>query len=99
VYNARRELRYGLVFYRNQKVSSYNEKDIPFSEHLLIAKAGSRAEFEPLLKGRQVARIGQFPAQHVEYFLVSAVPRQSTEQTQAAVSATHPQAAPPPLQH
>ncbi|MCU1305951.1 MAG: Melittin resistance protein PqaB [Acidobacteriaceae bacterium] len=72
VYNAKRELRFGLGFYRNQKISSYNEKEIPVFQHLLIAKAGSRPEFEPLLKGRQFVPAGKFPAQHLEYYWVSA---------------------------
>jgi 4-amino-4-deoxy-L-arabinose transferase-like glycosyltransferase len=72
VYNAKRELRYGLGFYRNQKISSYNEKEIPVFQHLLVAKAGSRPEFEPLLKGRQFVPAGKFPAQHLEYYWVSA---------------------------
>jgi hypothetical protein len=95
VYNTRRELRYGLVFYRNQKVSSYNEQDIPLSEHLLIAKAGSRPEFEPLLNGRQVARLGQFPAQHVEYYLVSAAHSQRAAQIPSRIPPEQAAGAPP----
>src|SRR6202008_45293 len=30
VFDAKRELRYGLEFYRNQTVSSYNDNEIPF---------------------------------------------------------------------
>jgi 4-amino-4-deoxy-L-arabinose transferase-like glycosyltransferase len=95
VYNTRRELRYGLVFYRNQKISSYNEQDIPLSEHLLIAKAGSRPEFEPLLNGRQVARLGQFPAQHVEYYLVSAAHSQRAAQIPSRIPPEQAAGAPP----
>jgi 4-amino-4-deoxy-L-arabinose transferase-like glycosyltransferase len=88
VYNAKRELRYGLGFYRNQKVSSYNDKEIPVFQHLLIAKAGSRPEFEQLLKGRQFVPAGKFPAQHLEYYWVSAaMPSQA--------NASGPAAAPP----
>jgi hypothetical protein len=74
VFDAKRELRYGLEFYRNQTVSSYNENEIPFAEHLLIAKQGTRPEFEKLLDGRKVEHIGGFPPQHVEYYIVSALP-------------------------
>ncbi|MCU1286489.1 MAG: Melittin resistance protein PqaB [Acidobacteriales bacterium] len=84
VYNAKRELRYGLGFYRNQKISSYNEKDIPVFQHLLIAKTGSRAEFEPLLAGRRIAPAGGFPAQHLEYYWVGAVSQSATELPKAA---------------
>jgi hypothetical protein len=74
VFNAKRELRFGLEFYRNQRVSSYNENEVPFAEHLLIAREGTLPQFERLLDGRKVQRIGGFPAQHVEYYLVSALP-------------------------
>jgi hypothetical protein len=84
VYNAKRELRYGLGFYRNQKISSYNEKDIPAFQHLLIAKAGSRAEVEPLLHGRRIAPAGSFPAQHLEYYWVAAAAQGGTELPKAA---------------
>jgi 4-amino-4-deoxy-L-arabinose transferase-like glycosyltransferase len=91
VYNAKRELRYGLVFYRNEKISSYNEKDIPIFQHLLIAKAGSRPEFAPLLKGREFVPAGSFPAQHLEYYWVSAAkpaPAKPLEQASAPSPST-----------
>jgi 4-amino-4-deoxy-L-arabinose transferase-like glycosyltransferase len=88
VYNAKRELRYGLGFYRNQKISSYNEKEIPVFQHLLIAKAGSRPEFEPLLKGRQFIPAGKFPAQHLEYYWVSAATASQATATDPAAPAS-----------
>jgi hypothetical protein len=74
VFNAKRELRYGLEFYRNQSVSSYNENEVPFAEHLLIAREGTRPQFEKLLPGRKIERVGGFPLQHVDYYVVSALP-------------------------
>ena len=74
VFDAKRELRYGLEFYRNQTVSSYNENEIPFVEHLLIAKEGTRAQFEKLLDGRTAKYIGSFAPQHIDYYIVSALP-------------------------
>lgn len=74
VFNAKRELRYGLEFYRNQSVSSYDENEIPFAEHLLIAREGTRSKIEKLLDGRKFERIGGFPSQHIDYYVVSALP-------------------------
>ena len=74
VFNAKRELRYGLEFYRNQSVSSYNDNEVPFAEHLLIAREGTKPQFEKLLPGRKIQRVGGFPMQHVEYYIVSPLP-------------------------
>ena len=74
VFDVKRELWFGLEFYRNQKVSSYNENEVPFAEHLLIAKQGTRPQFEKLLDGRKIERIGGFAPQHVDYYVVSALP-------------------------
>jgi 4-amino-4-deoxy-L-arabinose transferase-like glycosyltransferase len=81
VYNVRRDLRYGLAFYRNQKVFSYNpEQDnlehlgeftVPTVGHVLVARQGSRPELEKVLHGRQISLLGAFPAHKVEYFWVS----------------------------
>ena len=42
VMDVRRDLRYGLNFYRNQKIFSYNENEVPAVEHLLVACAESK---------------------------------------------------------
>jgi hypothetical protein len=55
-------------------VSSYNDGEVPFAEHLLIAREGTREQFEKLLKGRKIQPIGGFPSQHVDYYIVSALP-------------------------
>jgi len=73
VFDARRELRYGLNFYRNQPIPSYNDDQIPSSAHLLIAKAGSLPKLSFLLRGRQLVLLGGFPAQNLQYFAVSSV--------------------------
>jgi 4-amino-4-deoxy-L-arabinose transferase-like glycosyltransferase len=72
VFDARRELRYGLNFYRNQPIPSYNDGEIPTSAHLLIAKAGSLPRLSFLLRGRQLLLLGGFPEQNLQYFAVSA---------------------------
>lgn len=74
VFEARRDLRYGLEFYRNQSVQAYDEGGPPAAAHLLVARSGSREQFEPLLKGRRVVQLGGFAPQKLEYFLVEAAP-------------------------
>jgi hypothetical protein len=72
VFDVRRELRYGLNFYRNEPIPSYNDNEIPASAHLLIAKAGSLPKLSFLLRGRQLLLLGGFPAQGLQYYAVSA---------------------------
>jgi 4-amino-4-deoxy-L-arabinose transferase-like glycosyltransferase len=81
VFNVRRDLRYGLAFYRNQKVFNYEpEQDnlehlgeftVPTVGHVLVARQGSRPELERVLHGREMSLLGSFPAQKIEYYWVA----------------------------
>jgi 4-amino-4-deoxy-L-arabinose transferase-like glycosyltransferase len=71
VYDVPRSVEYGLEFYRNQKISSYERNEIPEGDHLVVAAAGSKAELEYRLKGRRVTRVGGFPPQHLDFYVVS----------------------------
>jgi hypothetical protein len=71
VYDVPRSLEYGLEFYRNRPVLSYERNEIPPGDHLVVAAAGAKTELEYRLKGRQVNRIGGFAPQHVDFYLVS----------------------------
>ncbi len=71
VYDVPRGLEYGLEFYRNQKVASYERNEIPESDHLVVAAAGSQTELEYRLKGRRVTRVGGFAPQHLDFYVVS----------------------------
>lgn len=73
VYDVPRSVEYGLGFYRNQRVSSYERNEVPDSEHVVVAAEGAKTELEFRLKGRQVTSIGSFAAQHLDFYLVSAV--------------------------
>jgi 4-amino-4-deoxy-L-arabinose transferase-like glycosyltransferase len=78
VFNVRREVAYGLNFYRNQPVGYYEGEGprdlpsgIPQVEHVVVAPEGSRTAVEAVVAPRQVLRLGGFPPQHLEFFLVS----------------------------
>src|ERR1035438_1014435 len=71
VYDVPRSVEYGLGFYRNQRILSYERNEIPDGDHLVIAAAGSKAELEFRLKGRRVARVGGFAPQHLDFYVVS----------------------------
>jgi len=71
VYDVPRSVEYGLGFYRNQRIASYQRNEIPASDHLVVAAAGSKTELEFRLKGRRVTRIGGFSPQHLDFYLIS----------------------------
>ena len=67
-----REMEFGLEFYRNQAVSRYELGQIPDGEHLVVAAQGFRKGIAKAVPGRRVVYLGDFVAQKVEYFYVSA---------------------------
>jgi len=67
-----REMEFGLEFYRNQAVSRYELGQIPDGEHLVVAARGFQKGIAKAVPGRRVVYLGDFVAQKVEYFYVSA---------------------------
>jgi 4-amino-4-deoxy-L-arabinose transferase-like glycosyltransferase len=78
VYHVRRELEYGLTFYRNQLTFNYDWGSVPSGEHLLVAPENSLAEIAKLVAGRRVSYLGHYAAQHVDYYWVAAAGVAST---------------------
>jgi len=79
VFNVKRQITYGLNFYRNQPVSHYEHEGpidqpsgIPSARHVVVAKEGSLGTVQAAVGDRQVTSLGTFPQQHLEFFLVSA---------------------------
>jgi 4-amino-4-deoxy-L-arabinose transferase-like glycosyltransferase len=71
VFQAPRQTEYGLAFYRNQIVASYDRGEIPQGAHLLVAKEGSQSDLAKVVGSRVVTPIGANPAQHLEYYHVA----------------------------
>lgn len=71
VYDVPRSVEYGLGFYRNHKIASYERDEVPAEEHVVVAAAGSKTELEFRLKGRTVTPLGGFSAQKLDFYLVS----------------------------
>jgi hypothetical protein len=76
VFDVRRDVEYGLGFYRDQKVSRYERDGVPATEHLLVAHTGMERELAEKLKSRLFIDLGppggeQFDLQHVEVYWVS----------------------------
>ena len=74
VYHIRRELEYGLTYYRNHLTLNYDWGRVPGEEHLLVAPENSQAEIESLVAGRRLVPLGHYAAQHVDYFWIAAAP-------------------------
>ena len=76
VYDVPPGVEYGLAFYRNHPVASYERNEIPPGDHLVIAAAGSQKELEYRLPGRRVIKVGGYPWQHLDFYLVAHGPAQ-----------------------
>src|SRR5207248_9419480 len=70
VFNVKREVEYGLNFYRNAPVSRYERDGVPKESHLVVAREGS-ADALRSLAGQRPIWLGSFPPQHLEFFVVS----------------------------
>jgi 4-amino-4-deoxy-L-arabinose transferase-like glycosyltransferase len=78
IYHLRREMEFGLTFYRNQQPSNYDWGHIPTQEHMLVAAENSQAEIAKLVPGRRISFLGHYAAQHVDYYWVAPAGAAST---------------------
>jgi 4-amino-4-deoxy-L-arabinose transferase-like glycosyltransferase len=51
-YDVRRDLVYGLAFYRDQRILDYNKQGVPDEAHLLVFPTRDEPKLEQILKGR-----------------------------------------------
>ena len=80
VFRVRRDIEYGLSFYRNREVVNYEEDGVPDGQHLLVARMTGRhgidlhtsEDLEAYLAGRQYSQLFSWPEQGLEVFLVGA---------------------------
>jgi hypothetical protein len=80
VFQVRRDVEYGLSFYRNREVANYEETGVPAEQHLLVARVtGSRgkdlhttAMLEEYLEDRHYEPLFSWPEQGLEVYLVGA---------------------------
>src|SRR5882724_1159420 len=78
-FNVKRQVAYGLDFYRNQPISHYEQEGpldmpagVPSGRHVVVAREGSLGAVQAVAGDREVKSIGTFPPQHLEFFVVSA---------------------------
>ncbi len=80
VFRVRRDMEYGLSFYRNREVVNYEETGVPDDQHLLVARVTGRsgvdlhtpAALEEYLEGRHYEQLFSWPEQGLEIYLVGA---------------------------
>jgi 4-amino-4-deoxy-L-arabinose transferase-like glycosyltransferase len=80
VFRVRRDMEYGLAFYRNHPVVNYEETGVPEDEHLLVARVAGRGgadlhtqeALEEYLEGRPYEPLFSWPERGVEVYLVGA---------------------------
>ena len=80
VFRVRRDIEYGLSFYRNHEVVNYDESGVPDGQHLLVARVqgrhgtdlGTQLALQELLDGRPYQQLFSWPEQGLEVYLVGA---------------------------
>lgn len=80
VFRVRRDVEYGLAFYRNHEVVNYESGGVPDEQHVLVARMTGRKgvdlhttqALEQYLEGRAYAPIFNWPEQGLQVFLVGA---------------------------
>lgn len=86
VYKVRRDMEYGLSFYRNNQVFNYEGDDqvdslgrphpivVPDQRHILIVRESYIGDLRQLLQGRSYEPLFTYPAQNLVIYVVSARP-------------------------
>jgi 4-amino-4-deoxy-L-arabinose transferase-like glycosyltransferase len=74
VYRVRRDVEYGLSFYRNHQVENYEQGGVPDGEHILITREIYTDQLRTLLAGRSYQPLFSYPAQNLAVYQVFAKP-------------------------
>jgi 4-amino-4-deoxy-L-arabinose transferase-like glycosyltransferase len=78
VFRVRRDVEYGLSFYRNREAINYEASGVPAEQHLLVARVTGRrgadlhtaSALEEYLHGRHYEQVASWPEQGLEVYLV-----------------------------
>jgi 4-amino-4-deoxy-L-arabinose transferase-like glycosyltransferase len=72
VFRVRRDLEYGLSFYRDRPVVNYEQDGVPMGQHLLVIRESYIEQLRPFLKGRTYEPLFTYPAQNLVVYSVTA---------------------------
>ncbi len=78
VFRVRRDIEYGLSFYRNHEVVNYEDSGVPAEQHILVARMTGKngedlhtvAALQEYLAGRQYQELFSWPERGLEIYLV-----------------------------
>ena len=78
VFRVRRDIEYGLSFYRNRETVNYDESGVPDEQHVLVVRVSDRhgvdldteAALAEYLEGRQYQQLFTWPEQEIVVYLV-----------------------------
>ena len=78
VFRVRRDMEYGLSFYRNHEVVNYEQSGVPDGQHLLVVRVAGRggtdlhspAALDEYLEGRHYEQLFTYPEQNLVVYLV-----------------------------
>ncbi len=71
VYQVRRDVEYGLSFYRNKKTINYDVDGIPPEQHILVVRASYVDGLRQKLEGRRYEPLFVYPAQNLVIYAVA----------------------------
>jgi hypothetical protein len=74
VESIKRDMDYGLAFYRNSPLVHYDKDGVPSEEHLLVMRSSDSADLEHYLAGRVYRSLFLYDSQGLEVYLVAARP-------------------------
>ncbi|MBS1801451.1 MAG: glycosyltransferase family 39 protein [Acidobacteria bacterium] len=72
--SVKRDIDYGLAFYRNEPLVHYDSDGVPAGEHVLVIKANETASLDHLLAGRVYKPLFLYDSQGLEVYRVEARP-------------------------
>jgi hypothetical protein len=73
VLRVRRDLEFGLSFYRDHRVLDYEKDGVPEQAHILVVRDIALPELRTLLATRSYHPLFAYPAQHVSVYQVDAL--------------------------
>ena len=89
--DVKRDMDYGLAFYRNQPIIHYTHEGVPSGEHLLVTRSNSQANLDRYLQGRIYESLFLYESQGLEVYKVYAADLQpQTSNVQATNTPTQP---------
>ncbi len=71
VYGVKRDVQYGLNFYRDQQILNYQQGEAPATAHLLVVPEGKIQDAFNLAPGWKALQVGEYKPQKLEFYWMS----------------------------